>query len=292
MSTQSTRPSRPARPATVLALDMGGTHLRHVVATSNQDLAAPLTARLHVSREASERDDPVQQIRRLVQAVDRDRGPLQHVVIGLPGVVHDGRLLDAPNLLPLQDTSALERLRTALPCPVTFMNDCNLAALGEGGSDLAFIAIGTGLGCGLIRQGRVMPGAHGQAGELGLLPMPDGSVLEDLLSGPGIRRRHDHYGGSGDVLTDPGPAGEHTRRDVQAALASLLQVLTLTVDPASIVFGGGVGQHLGAVIAAAWSDACTRLSHVPRPTLSRHGDNAALVGGLRLALTPSGAHHG
>lgn len=286
MSTEPSRQHAPHRSGTVLALDMGGTHLRHAVAMGDPDV--PLRA----EREPSEAHDPERQIRQLVQAVHHDVGPLHHVVIGLPGVVHEGRMFDAPNLPSLQDASALERLGAALPCPVTFMNDCNLAALGEGVDDLAFIAIGTGLGCGLIRGGRVMTGAHGQAGELGLLPLPDGSVLEDLLSGPGLQRRHLQYGGTGDALSDPGSAGERTRRDAQAALVYLLQVLTLSVDPAAIVFGGGVGLQVPQLIDAAWTEVHARLRHVPRPTLSRHGDNAALVGGLYLARTAAGGQHG
>lgn len=269
-----------SRSGAVLALDMGGTNLRRAVAWSLPDLQTPL----QTWRERSNPTDPAGQIRQVVQAAHDTHGPLSHVTIGLPGVVHNGQIYEAPNLSALQDASALGELRLALPCPVTFMNDCNLAALGEGADDLAFIAIGTGLGCGLVRGGQVMLGEHGQAGEFGLLPFQDG-VLEDLLSGPGLARRFTAYGGSGEALDFVGEAGERLQSDFQSALGYLLRVVTLSFDPRQIVFGGGLGLQLGDQIEAAWLGVRGELSHIPRPTLSRYGDDAALIGGLRLALS-------
>lgn len=271
----------------VLALDVGGTHLRYALARHRRELHGSLSTQ----REDTQSGDPLGQIRRVVLGA-HEAVPLAQVVIGLPGVVYGGQLYDAPNLSALQDAAALHTLGEILPCPVTFMNDGNLAALGEGGDDLAFVAIGTGLGCGLVRGGQVMAGAHGQAGELGLLPLPDGSVLEDLLSGPGLRRRFAWYGGAGDALTSQTAAGQRVRDDLAYALEYLLRVLTLAFDPRQIVFGGGLGLKLGPLIDRAWQAAQRHLSHIPCPTLSQHGDNAALIGGLRLGLQQKGAAHG
>lgn len=279
-----------ALPGAVLALDMGGTHLRYAVSHSVQDLSE----QLEVQRERSDPKDPLEQLRRVVEGVHA-LTPLTQVIIGLPGVVHAGQIYAAPNLTALQDPAALPTLRGALPCPVTVMNDCNLAALGEaqdGTDDLVFIAIGTGLGCGLMRGGAVMAGEHGQAGELGLLPLPDGNVLEDLLSGPGLQGRYARYGGTTDPLTDECEAGQCTRTDLVQALEYLLQVVSLSFDPRRIVFGGGLGMHLGPLVDTAWQSVQTRLNHIPRPTLSGHGEHAALIGGLRLGWQNLGAGYG
>lgn len=263
---------------TVLALDMGGTHLRSALGDERGHLIAR-------ARQRSDAHDPAGQLRAVVQAAHTQHGPLQHVVVGLPGVVDDDRVYDAPNLPGLQEEAALSRLRAQLPCTATFMNDCNLAALGEGEDDLAFVAVGTGLGCGLVRAGRSVTGAHGQAGEFGLLPL-EGGVLEDLLSGPGLARRFHEHGGQGNALAalaDPDGPGARTAGDLTRALAYLLEVIALSFDPRHIVLGGGVGLRLAAPLEAAWQRARERLPRLPRPRLSQHGDDAALLGGLRLA---------
>lgn len=285
-------------PGAVLAIDLGGTHLRTAVARTWAELDAPLNA----EREATQAHDPASQIRHVVLETVRQHGPLRRVVIGLPGAVHDGQVYDAPNLSTLQGAEVLTALRATLPCPVTFVNDCNLAALGElqgsdSAGDLAFIAVGTGLGAGLVRAGRIVAGAHGQAGEFGLLPLPGalahtGAVLEDFLSGPGIQRRFTALGGEGDALTSGDEAGRTLRGELQHALADLLRVVTLSFDPRQIVFGGGVGLQLGTLIEAAWQEVRNVVGHVPRPSLSRYGDHAALVGGLHLALAADGGDYG
>ncbi|GAA4018046.1 ROK family protein [Deinococcus rubellus] len=282
----------------VLAIDLGGTHLRTALARTWNDLDAPLDVR----REPTQTGDPAAQIRRVVLEAAQRHGPLRHAVVGLPGVIHVGQVYDAPNLGALQGRDVLAALGASLPCPATFVNDCNLAALGESRGtaaegDLAFIAIGTGLGAGLVRGGQIIPGAHGQAGEFGLLPLPDGltqagAVLEDLLSGPGIQRRFAALGGMGAALTSTDEAAQRLRGELQHALAYLLRVVTLGIDPQQIVFGGGVGLQLGALLEAAWQEVRNVVGHVPRPTLSRHGNHTALIGGLRLALLADGGSHG
>lgn len=283
-------------PGAVLALDLGGTHLRTAVARTWRELDLPLDAR----REATRVGDPLAQLGRAVAA--RQHGPLRRVAVGLPGVIHGGQVSGAPNLSALEGPDVLAALCASLPCPATFVHDCNLAALGElhgadPAGDLTFIAIGTGLGAGLVRSGQIVAGAHGQAGECGLLPLPgrppqDRTVLEDLLSGPGLQRRFAALGGQGDALSASDQAGQTLHAELQRALASLLRVVALSIDPHQIVFGGGVGLQLGKLIEAAWLEVRAVVDHVPRPTLSRYGDHAALVGGLRLALTDSGGNDG
>ncbi|WP_245557685.1 ROK family protein [Deinococcus peraridilitoris] len=263
-------------------MDVGGTHLRFALG----DLTGQLTSR---HRESIDQHNPVRQILRTVQHAERNLGQsLQHVVIGVAGVVQGDQLYDAPNLTALQTSGALGQLRNALPCPVTFINDANLAALGENLPDLAFIALGTGLGCGFVRGGKIMSGSRGRAGELGLLPYASevGSTLEEVLSGPGIERLYALYGGSGDAhlaLADPGEAALRTREVITDALSFLLSTIALSFDPEHLIFGGGVGLRCGPLLHSAWADACVRGIEMPIPRLTQLGDDAALRGGLHLA---------
>lgn len=266
----------------VLAMDVGGTHLRLALG----DLTGKLTS---THRESIDQHDPAGQILRMVQQAEWKLGhAIEHVVIGVAGVVQGDRLCDAPNLTALQTSDALVRLRNALPCPATFINDANLAALGEHLHDVAFVALGTGLGCGFVRGGKVMSGSQGRAGELGLLPYPSdvGSSLEDVLSGPGIERLYALHGGGGDAhqaLADPGAAALATRQAVTGALSFLFSTIALSFDPEHLILGGGVGLRCGPLLHPAWTDARIRGIQVPTPQLTTLGDNAALRGGLRLA---------
>ncbi|KQW48114.1 ROK family transcriptional regulator [Nocardioides sp. Root1257] len=194
--------------------------------------------------------------------------PLDGVLgVGIPGLVdvERGAVKHAVNLgvdgdwLPLRDL-----LAARLGVPVALENDVNAATLGaaalshEGGhaSDLVYLSIGTGLAAGLVLDGRLRRGAHGAAGEIGHVPVdPQGVVcqcgqrgcLETIASGSALAAAWP----AGDVppaqaLFAAARSGDPTaiaaRDRFSAGVASAIRVLSLAVDPESIVLGGGVAQ--------------------------------------------------
>ncbi len=100
-------------------------------------------------------------------------------------------------------------MRDELGIPLEVHNDANLAALGEytygvgAGSRLfAYILIGTGLGMGVVSEGRLFTGAHGGAGEIGFLPWPGRQkpeTLEDAVSGVAVVESARAFGMSGQL---------------------------------------------------------------------------------------------
>ncbi|MCA8901558.1 MAG: ROK family protein [Hyphomonas sp.] len=145
-----------------------------------------------------------------------------------------------------------------LACPVALDTDVNAAALGEqalgagqGCQTLAYVTVGTGIGAGVIHQGRAPSGTgHYEMGHIypprslgdvfeGLCPY-HGDCLEGLASGPAIAAR---WGTDLSSLL-----ADHPAHALEAAyLAQLAVTITLTHMPERIVFGGGVMKTPGLI---------------------------------------------
>lgn len=149
------------------------------------------------------------------------------------------------------NTRVAGRLAERLQVPVAIDTDVNGAALAEGRwgaavglADFAYVTVGTGVGVGLIVNGRTVFGCHHT--EMGHLRIPrragdrwpgacsfHGDCVEGLASGPAIEAR---VGAPADSLAQDHPVWD----TVVHALAQLLHAVVLTTAPQRIVMGGGV----------------------------------------------------
>jgi glucokinase len=129
------------------------------------------------------------------------------MVVGAPGPLNatTGTVLDAPNLTGWKNVPVKAMLEDALGVPVRVVNDANAAALGEfyfgagrGYTNLVYLTISTGIGGGVVVDGRLLEGASGTAGEIGHMTIDrHGPVcrcgnlgcLEAIASGTAIARR-------------------------------------------------------------------------------------------------------
>ena len=202
-------------------------------------------------------------------------GAASSVGVGIPGLVDHvgGEVQHAVNLGLNGDRLALRVLlegRCALPVHVE--NDVNAATLGavalSGIRDLVYLSIGTGLAAGIAIDGILRRGATGAAGEIGHVPVdPAGALcqcgqrgcLETIASGSAISQAWP----SGDrpaaqALFDAAAAGDPAAVAVRdrfaAGVADAVRTLALSVDPQTVVLGGGV-SHLGQVLVDAVADA-------------------------------------
>lgn len=194
------------------------------------------------------------------------------VGVGTPGPIDYDRgvVVFAPNIARFRDVPLRARLEEALDHPVAIENDANAAALAEhhlgaarGAGSSLFVTVSTGIGGGLVADGRVWRGAYGQAGEFGhLTVLPGGPVcgcgnqgcLEAVASGRALAR--DASYAYAEPLDTPElfarwRAGEaKAARIVEAAADYLGQALADAQklwDPEIVVIGGGVALGGGEV---------------------------------------------
>lgn len=167
-------------------------------------------------------------------------------------------------------------LGAAAGCPVAIDTDVNAAALGEsrwgagrGAGDLAYITVGTGIGCGLLLDGRPRHGLlHPEVGHLKLRRHPDdtfagicplhGDCLEGLASGPAIIARLG-------AQLDTRPADHPFHAILADYLGQLCAAILLVASPERIVIGGGViaKSRPHAAIRAAMDRALAGYIDVP-----------------------------
>ena len=165
----------------VLGIDVGGT--KAVLALGRADGRVLAESRLdHWARGAWAQDleTLVAAARDLLRDAGLQNAAPDAVGVSAPGPLDPARgvVLAAPNLPGWSDVPIGERLREALGAPVRLENDANAAALaewrhgaGRGTRNMVYATMSTGIGAGLILDGRLYRGAHFQAGEFGHVPI-------------------------------------------------------------------------------------------------------------------------
>lgn len=282
----------------VLAVDLGGTKTLIGLVDSNY--------RVHRRQELPTSSiiggDVSPLIEALSAVIDRSHNDslrVSTIGLGIAGVPDEKGVdvLNAPNLGQIPGSEIGHELADVLGIPVIMENDVNLGALGEqqcgiarGVSDLVYVSVGTGLGVGLINDGKAIRGRSGGAGEVGSLRshLKDGSgqrylTFEELLSGPDFAKR-----GREDLgrevrpkeiisLAESGNPGAHTLLDEYIeSLAELSGILCSIADPELLVLGGGLGSN--KTVALRLRDALPRKHVEVRVETGSLGNDAALIG--------------
>ncbi|MFC0848301.1 ROK family transcriptional regulator [Streptomyces noboritoensis] len=179
-----------ARAAHVAGLDVTPERIRAAVADVAGDVVGEFEVRTP-GRRAGE--SVVRQVTDAldgaVKAADLVRGDLHRVVIGTPGAFDPGtgRLRYASHLPGWHSPTLLDELAAALPMPVEYENDVNLAAIAEqrlgaarGHEDFVLLWNEGGLGAALVIGGRLHRGFTGGAGEVGFLPVPGAPLVRQV----------------------------------------------------------------------------------------------------------------
>ncbi|MDX2179169.1 MAG: ROK family protein [Bryobacteraceae bacterium] len=304
----------------LVGIDLGGTNIAGAIAARERSVATLA----HEGPEA---------VLKRVAALARElTSEVEAVGMGLPGLVdrEHGVSKFLPNM-PTQwrDVPVAEFLRAELGCPVYLLNDARLAALGEfiyGGRDaqtpqaqtMVFFTLGTGVGGGVIVDGKLRLGPLGAAGEIGHQTiLPDGPLcgcgnrgcLETLASGPalsgeGVRlmrtglapRLHKLVGGDAQRVTprEMGIAAREGDQAVEAAIERVASYLGIAIanlvnvlHPELVVLGGGVAALGDLLLAPVRAEVLRRVGMFPADNVrienSALGDRAGALGGIALA---------
>ncbi|BBE70834.1 ROK family protein [Oharaeibacter diazotrophicus] len=249
---------------TVVGIDLGGSKILGGVADLSGRLLADDEEPTRHGPDAPFLDQIAAMVDRLHERAGRDRTLLSGVVVGVPGTVspETGLVALSPNLALPADEPVGALIARRVGCPVEVLNDVAAAAYGEamrGGGDgrglIAFAAFGTGVGLGLVLDGRILHGARGRAGEIAYLPIgadpheaapaSASGLFEDRVGSAAIRARYGADAPSVAVLFDRAAAGDaraaavldDVARDAATGLAAVVALL----DPDALVLGGSIG---------------------------------------------------
>jgi glucokinase len=159
-----------------IGVDLGGTNLRIAAMDEQGTLIEKVTlgTKVALGRERV-LDDMCDAIRRLAEKY-RGSHTLAGIGIGVPGIIDmaTGMIRESPNLPGWSDSPVRSEIEQRLNTRVILENDANAAAFGEKWmgagrqvNDMAMLTLGTGVGGGIILDGRVWHGMNGMAGEFG-----------------------------------------------------------------------------------------------------------------------------
>ena len=277
-----------------------------------------VTARRRVATPRGAYDATVGAVARIIAEIEAETGAGASIGIGIPGVVSRATgLVKNANSVWLIGKPLGRDLEAALGREVRIANDANCFALSEAldgaarGAGVVFGAIlGTGVGGGLVVDGRIVEGVNSIAGEWGHnpLPWPDASdaparacycgrsgCIETYLSGPGMTA--DHHAATGSRLQAAeiarlASAGDGAatatlaryRHRLARALASVIN----TVDPEVIVLGGGLSniESLYRDVPALWREFVFSDTVLTRLVAPAHGASSGVRGAARLWPSP------
>jgi glucokinase len=269
------------------AIDLGGTKIYSVIADNRGVILADVRMTTHA---AAGPEAVIGQLSASVKALLAKTG--SHLTdVSAVGVCAAGFfdwqqkiMVSSPNLPGWKDVALEKRLSTMLGVKVAAENDANAAALGEarfgagqGSLEMVYVTVSTGIGAGLIKEGRIYRGGRGFAGELGhMVVKPDGPLcgcgrrgcLETVSSGTAIARAAVKAVELGvPTLLKEKPKNQLTAPDVFAAASEgdaaaisileealfylgvgLVNVVNL-LNPELIVIGGGVAEAGDAILS-------------------------------------------
>lgn len=292
----------------VVGIDLGGTKIYAALAAADGRVVADR----EVATASGDADSLLSQLADIVRELAEEGGvPLERIVatgIGGAGVPNDeSASFDfAPNLGGVEELRLVDELTAVLGHRVVLENDVNVAALGELAEgvgthcdNFVFVSVGTGIGMGIVIDGKLVRGHSGRAGEIGYLPFGTDPLdqanhhfgpLEEAVAGRTVGARYETR--TGEKLGTRAVFKRAREGDVDALaaiddearwIATALVAVDAIINPAIFVLGGGIGSQ---------NELLTSLT----PWLERLGmsgldvrhselaNRAPIIGAVRLAL--------
>jgi glucokinase len=282
-------------------IDLGGTQVRVALARSDGQLVASIKTKTHLV------PTPQAMVDWAASEIDRHRGreKVRSITIAAPGPIdiRRGVLVNPPNL-PWKNVPLEALMSRATGAKVTLANDADMAGLGEfhrgagrGTRNMVYITWSTGVGGGLIIDGKLHRGAHGTAGEVGhMIVDPNGPVdncgqrgcLEAFVGGANLAKETGHP--AAELFAEAARGDRHARMVVERAaryMGIALISLTNILDPEMFVIGGGVSRSWALVqptmLEKLRSSPFIKPARRPRVRRARLGDRAGQVGAVEWA---------
>ncbi len=309
----------------IIGVDLGGTRVRAARLNRQLDI---LFREETTSEGAAGFEASLERIKHLIRRVmPADRDQVAGIGVSAPGPLNPltGVVVSPPNLKGWHNVPLADILRREFDVPVYVGNDANVAGLAEtvrgaarGCRHVIFITVSTGVGSGMIIEGKMLLGKSGLAAEAGHMPLVvDGQVssLEQQASGPALARkaRERLEAGAQSLIRDlvngdlsciegktvglaaqqGDPLALAIVREAGRMLGLGMVSLLHLFNPEILVFGGGVSQ-LGSLLFDPMREAiyahCIDRSYWENLRIERAalGDNVSIVGAAALVPTQGG----
>jgi len=169
----------------IAGIDIGGTNIKCIVMSEEDEVLARESVSTPYRRPVLEVVDLIEEVvRRMLREAGREKSKLSGIGLGIPGPTNfrTGVAYEVP-FLGWSNVNICEMLEERFHVPVFCDNDANLNALGEmhfgagrGRRDMILLTLGTGLGCGIIVDGRILRGANNVAAEAGHMVIENGGA--------------------------------------------------------------------------------------------------------------------
>jgi glucokinase len=300
----------------VVGIDLGGTKMFGAIA----DLGGNILDEVDISRHGSTGEESYD---RLVELIDTllaspklEGRRIRGIGVGAPGITrHREGIVNWAYTLNWKDYPLKAKLVERYGLPIVVDNDVNLAALGElwfgagqNAQNMVLIAIGTGIGAGIIIDGALYRGAREASGEIGqIIPgreflgrrYAEFGALESLASGTGIAERaRQALNGRRDpadleslLAEDVFDAARQGEEWAQAVIDETVDYLSIAIanisvsfDPELIVLGGGVTRSADLLVEPILHRIDGAIPTLPRLVVSPLGRRAAAMGAITNVL--------
>lgn len=288
-----------------IGVDIGGTKIGVGICDTNGSVVGRNV------RPTGEPEAIIDQIRELIQQTGISISEIDGIGVGSVGPldIERGRITQPVNIPHWHEIPIVALLSETFSLPVRLDNDANAAALAEARfgnrfEHFVYLTLSTGIGGGIVVNGRLYRGARGNAAEVGhMILVPDGprcncgkrGCLEALASGTAIGRRGQELLGleqaSAKLVFDRARSGDQKAKQIidEAArylglgLANLMEIF----NPNAIVVGGGMVKswELFAKRVERTATAHAQINRAPiRPT--ELGDEIGILGAAALVWEP------
>ena len=314
----------------IIGIDLGGTSVKFAILTQEGEVQEKWSIKTNILDEGSHIvDDMIESINHRLRLLGLGAEDFIGIGMGSPGVVdrEKGTDIGAYNLNWKTLQPVKEKIEKATGISFFIDNDANVAALGErwkgageNQPDVVFMTLGTGVGGGIVAEGKLLHGVAGAAGELGhitvdfdqpiLCTCGKKGCLETVASATGIvnltRRYADEYAGDAElkklidngedvnakIVFDLAKAGDELALIVYRNFARYLGIACANIgsilNPSTIVIGGGVsaaGEFLLDGVRKVYEEnSFPQVRTSTKLALATLGNDAGVIGAASLVL--------
>jgi glucokinase len=313
----------------LIGIDLGGTTIKFAILTLDGTVQQKWSIETNILDEGSHIvPDIIESINHRIDLYGMKHEDFVGIGMGTPGSVDikEGTVIGAYNLNWTKRQKVKAQIEAATGIPFVLDNDANVAALGErwkgagdNNPDVVFITLGTGVGGGIIAEGKLLHGVNGCAGEIGHVTVDPGGFectcgkrgcLETVSSATGVVRvaRHmsEEYAGDSKLKQEIDDGQDVSSKDIfdyaQADDPFALMVVDKvcyylglavgnignTLNPSSVVIGGGVsaaGEFLRSRVQSYFEEfTFPEVRNSTQVKLAELGNEAGVIGAASLAL--------